>query len=127
MAEQKTIMVVDDKESIRKHVSSILKKEGYNVVEAVNGDDCIKKLPEQKIDLILLDIMMPGMPVKEVVRKAKGTKIIYLSGVGVTEAEKKELQRIDHIKGFISKPFKEEDLIERVKKALRKKWVFWMF
>ena len=71
----KKIMVVDDEADIRSSVKTILEKEGYEVITAVNGDDCLKKLEKGKPDLILLDIMMPGTPVREIVKKIKEVKI----------------------------------------------------
>jgi two-component system KDP operon response regulator KdpE len=110
-------MIVDDEPDIRKTVKIILKAYGYKVVTAVNGDDCLKKLPKQKIDLILLDIMMPGMPVKEVVKKIKEVKIVYLSVVRISKAEKKSLIS-KNIVEFIEKPFEISDLVKKVKEIV---------
>ncbi len=114
----KTIMIVDDEEDIRTTVRTILENKGYNVAEAVNGDDCLKKLAEAKPDLILLDIMMPGTPVKDIVSKIKDTKIAYLSVVRVAEAEKEDLMKSKNIVDFIQKPFDVNTLLERVKKIV---------
>ena len=114
----KTIMIVDDEEDIRTTVKTVLERKGYNVVEAVNGDDCLKKLEEGKPDLILLDIMMPGTPVKDVVPQIKDTKIAYLSVVRLGEAEKEDLMKSKNIVDFIQKPFDVNTLLERVKKIV---------
>ncbi|MFH1222278.1 MAG: response regulator [Candidatus Micrarchaeota archaeon] len=115
---KKTIMVVDDEPDIRESVKAIMGKAGYNVVVAVDGDDCLRKLPAQKVDLILLDIMMPGTPVRDVVPKIKNTKIVYLSVVRVSEAEKEELLGSKNVVGFIQKPFDVPNLISQVKKLV---------
>lgn len=115
---KKTVMVVDDESDNRTTVKTILKKEGYTVLTANNGDDCLKKLEKEKPDLILMDIMMPGTPVKEVVKKIKGIKIAYLSVVRVSEAETEELVS-KNIVDFIQKPFDLEDFVRRVKKILK--------
>ncbi len=114
----KTIMIVDDEEDIRTTVKTILEKAGYNVIAAVNGDDCLSKIAEAKPDLILLDIMMPGTPVKDIVPKIKGTKIAYLSVVRVGEAEKEDLLKSKNIVDFIQKPFGINKLVESVKKIV---------
>jgi len=114
----KTIMVVDDEEDIRSTVKTILEKEGYNVITAIDGDDCLKKMTEHKVDLILMDIMMPGTPVREVVKKIKGTKISYLSVVRTSEAEKEDLMKSKNIVDFIQKPFDINELAKRVKKIV---------
>ena len=114
----KTIMVVDDEEDIRSSVKMILKKEGYSVVTAVSGDDCLKKLEKTKPDLILMDIMMPGTPTRDVVKKIRNVKISFLSVVRTSEAEKEELLGQKNIVDFIQKPFDIKTLIARVKKIL---------
>jgi len=114
----KTILVVDDEPDIRMTVKTILTKKGYTVEEAVSGDDCLEKLKSVKPDLILMDIMMPGTPVKDVVTKIKGTKIAYLSVVRLGEAEKEDLMKSKNIVDFIQKPFDINKLVERVKKIV---------
>ena len=112
----KTIMVVDDEPDNRETVRTVLEKNGYKVVTAVNGDDCLKKLSKQKVDLILLDIMMPGMPTKEIVAGIKGTKVVYLTAVGMSEAEKENLLKVKNVFGLIRKPFDINDLLKEVNK-----------
>ena len=114
----KTIMVVDDEEDIRTTVKTILEKKDYTVVQAVSGDDCLEKLKTEKPDLILMDIMMPGTPVKDVVPQIKDTKMAYLSVVRLGEAEKEDLMKSENIVDFIQKPFDINTLVERVKKIV---------
>lgn len=114
----KTIMVVDDEADIRNTVKTILEKEGYKVITAVNGDDCLKKLEKENPALILMDIMMPGTPVKDIVPKIK-QKIAYLSVVRTSEAEKEELMKSKNIVDFIQKPFDIAELVKRVKKLVK--------
>jgi len=117
---KKIVMVVDDEADIRSSVKTILEKEGYEVATAVSGDDCLKKLKSVKPNLILMDIMMPGTPVREIIPKIKGTKIAYLSVVRTSEAEKEELLGQSNIVDFIQKPFDIADLVKRVKKIVGK-------
>lgn len=114
----KTIMVVDDEPDINKTVKSILEINKYKVISAVNGDDCLKKLKKSKPDLILMDIMMPGTPVKEVVKQIKGIKIAYLSVVRLSEAEKEDLLKNKNIVAFLQKPFDMDDLLKQIKKIV---------
>ena len=111
----KTIMVVDDEPDVRDTVKIVLEKNGYKVITAVDGDDCLRKLKEAKPDLVLLDIMMPGTPVREIVPKINA-KVAYLSVVRTSEAEKEDLMKSKNIIDFIQKPFDINYLIERVKK-----------
>ena len=112
----KTVMIVDDEKDIRDSVKTILEKEGYNVVTAVSGDDALKKVRVAKPDLVLMDIMMPGTPVKDVVPKLR-SKVAYLSVVKISDLEKKELMG-KNVCEFIEKPFDIKHLVSEVKKCL---------
>lgn len=112
---KKTIVVVDDETDIRESVEEVLKKNGYNVITAVNADDCLDKLKKTTPDLILLDIMMPGTPVRIAAPKMKA-KIAFLSVVRVSEAEKEDLLKSKNVVGFLEKPFDIDTLLKKVKK-----------
>ena len=115
----KKIMVVDDEADIRTTVKQVLEKSGYQVTQAVNADDCLKKVNAgEKPDLILMDIMMPGTPVREVIPKLGKLKIAYLSVVRTSEAEKEDLMKSKNIVDFIQKPFDINELLKRVKKLV---------
>ncbi len=114
----KTILVVDDEPDVRDSVKIILEKKGYRVITAIDGEDCLNILREEKPDLILLDIMMPGMPVRNVIKEIKNIKIAFLSVVRTSEAEKQNLFNQNNIVDFIQKPFDVEDLIKRVEGIL---------
>lgn len=113
----KLVMVVDDEADLRETTKLILERGGYKVITAVDGDDCLKKLKKVKPDLIIFDIMMPGTPVREVVKKIKDIKIIYLSVVRTSEAESESLVQSNVVE-FINKPFDINDLLARVKKVV---------
>ena len=115
----KKVMVVDDEQDIRDTVRILLEKEGYEVITAISGNDCLDKINSgAKPDLILMDIMMPGIPTKEVVKRLENFKISYLSVVRITEAEKEDLLKKKNIVDFIQKPFKIKDLLDKVKKII---------
>jgi len=116
----KLIMVVDDEADNRSTVKTVLEKEGYKVVTAITADDALEKSQKQKPDLILMDIMMPGTPVKEIIPKLMGIKIAYLSVVRMSEAEKEDLTKSKNVVGFIQKPFDIDDLIKNVQKIIGK-------
>lgn len=114
-----SILIVDDESTIRIGVETILKKEDYTTYTAIDGDDCLKKLAKKKIDLILMDIMMPGTPIKEIIKKIKYIKIAYLSVVRKSEAEKEGLLDQKNIVGYFQKPFETDDLLKGIKEILR--------
>jgi len=118
-SKKKLVMVVDDEPDNITTVRAVLEANSFEVVSAVNGDDCLEKLKSVKPDLILMDIMMPGTPVREVVKKIKGTKIAFLSVVRVSEAEKEDLFVAGNIIDFIQKPFDINELLEKVKKLTK--------
>jgi len=114
----KKILIVDDEPDIRNTVKTVLEKNGYKVVTAANGDDGFDKWKKEKPNLVLMDIMMPGTPVREIVPKMTGAKIAYISVVRTSEAEKEDLMKSKNIVDFIQKPFDINELLKRVKKLV---------
>jgi two-component system, chemotaxis family, chemotaxis protein CheY len=122
----KVILIVDDTEAIRMSVGFILQEEGYEIVEAKNGQDALDKLASsKKVDLILCDVNMPVMDGIEFLRNIKTneayssfkfTPIIMLT----TEAgeDKKAEGRELGAKAWIVKPFKPEQLVKAVKQLV---------
>jgi DNA-binding response OmpR family regulator len=111
----RTIMVVDDEPDILLTMVTILEKNGYKSMIATNCDEALEKLKKKQPDLILLDIMMPGMPIEKFVKKIKKkTKIIYLTALNLSDEEKASLMNNNKIIGFIEKPFKMDYLLMRI-------------
>ncbi|MBD3313141.1 response regulator [Candidatus Woesearchaeota archaeon] len=113
------ILVVDDEADNRQTVKTVLEKEGYEVVTAVSGDDSMKKIEKEDPDLVLMDIMMPGTPVKDIVKQVK-KPLAYFSVVRLSESEMKDLLKPKNVKGFIQKPFDIDELISKVEDMLGK-------
>ncbi len=119
----KTILIVDDSESIREVVNFTLEKSGYNVLSADDGTEAIKHLDGKHIDLIITDLHMPKMNgielIKEVrkINEYKYTPILYLT----TESQhsKKMEAKEAGATGWIIKPFMPEKLISAIKKILK--------
>lgn len=112
-------MIVEDEPDISTPVKEVLERNGYRVVIAVSAEDCLKKVRAgENPDLILMDIIMPGTPVRKVVPKLGKIKIAYLSAVRISEAEKADLMRNKNIVGFIQKPFVLSELLKRVNKLV---------
>ena len=114
----KTVFVVDDDEDIRESVGMILRVNGYRVVTAIDADDCLNKLQEEKPDLILLDIMMPGRPVSDVLKQITDIKIVFMSIVRETDARNKGLCEQSNIVDFLQKPFNLNDLVTKIESLL---------
>lgn len=115
------IMVVDDDANIRELIRLILKKEEFQVLEAIDGIDAMEKLERNKVDLIILDVMMPNMDgweFCEKVRSFNDLPILMLTAKGETS------QKIRGFKlgadDYLTKPFEPEELIARVKALLKR-------
>ena len=111
------ILIVDDEPDIRSMLKVLLEKEGFQISTAVDGDDCLRKLKNDNADLVLLDIMMPGTPVKEILPEIK-TNVLFLSVIRVSEAEREDLLKGSNIVGFVQKPFDVKQLLEKIKQVL---------
>lgn len=118
---QKTVLVVDDEKPIVDILVYNLRKEGYNTLEANDGEEAIKIVSDKKPDLVLLDIMLPkmdGLTVCKRIRHNYNIPIIMLS------AKDEEIDKILGLElgadDYITKPFSVRELIARVKANFRK-------
>ena len=119
-----TILVVDDEKDLLDLIEYNLKKEGFAVLKAENGEEGIEIAKEHKPDLVLMDIMMPKMDCMEAVEtmraddELKSTPIIFLTA---RSDEKTEVEGLD--KGgddYITKPISTTKLISRIKAVMRR-------
>lgn len=117
----KHIFVVDDEKNIRELVKKYLQKEGYNVTLLENGINLLSKIKELSPDLIVLDIMMPGIDGIELckeIRKTSEIPIIFIS------ARDEEFDRILGLEiggdDYLSKPFSPRELVVRIKNIFRR-------
>lgn len=115
------ILVCDDDKEIVKAIAIYLAKEGYNVFKAYDGNECLEILQKNKVQLVILDIMMPkkdGIETINEIRKKYSIPVIMLSAKSEDE---------DKIKGldmgaddYVTKPFNPQELIARVNSLLRR-------
>jgi len=118
----KTIMIVDDSSSIRQVVGMALKGEGFEVLEAVDGQDALNKLTGQKIHLVISDVNMPNMDgitfVSEMKKKQeyKFTPVIMLTTEG--SDDKKQAGKAAGAKAWVVKPFKADQMLMAVNKLI---------
>jgi DNA-binding response OmpR family regulator len=111
---KKKVLVVDDEDDIRTSVRMILEINGYEVYTASDGDELLNKLNQITPDLILLDIMMPGPPIQEIIKKITNIKIAFMSVVRISDARKRGLCSQENIVDFFQKPFNVTELIDRI-------------
>ncbi len=115
------ILVVDDEQSIRTIVEYALKDAGFEVVTASRGDEALTVMERDPVDLVVLDVMLPGMDGLEVcqrIRAERSVPIIMLSARG---------EELDKVLGlelgaddYVTKPFSPRELVSRVKANLRR-------
>lgn len=119
----KTILIVDDSESIREVVSFTLKNEGYNVLVGVDGKDALKFLDGSHIDLIITDLHMPEMNGIEFIKNVRAMdqykRIPILFLTTESQSSKKMEAKEAGATGWIIKPFVPAKLIAALKKVLR--------
>ena len=119
----KTIIVADDEERIRKIVGDFLKKEGYRVLEAEDGEEAFRLFETNKtnVDLIILDIMMPGINGWEVCRKIRETSNVPVIILSARSEEFDELTGYESgADDYVTKPFSPVILVKRVEALLRR-------
>ena len=115
------ILVVEDEQSIRTIIEYALRDAGFQVVSATRGDEALEVFGRESVDLVILDIMLPGLDGLEVCRRIRATDstpIIMLSARG---------EELDKVLGlelgaddYVTKPFSPRELVSRVRANLRR-------
>ena len=120
----KKIMVVDNEPDIVDLTRTVLELGGYNVVTAYSGEECLRLLEKEKVDLVLLDIMMPGMSGWDVFnrinKKSIKIKVAFMSVLEISDRRKQVLIE-EGLADYIMKPFDKDTLLDRVDKILQAK------
>ena len=119
--QQQTVLIVDDEPIVREVVERYLRQEGYRVESAVDGPDALRRFAAARPDLVLLDLMLPGIDGLEVCRRlraqsnvpiimltAKGEETDTIIGLGVGADD------------YVAKPFSPRELVARAKAVLRR-------
>ena len=117
---KRTILIVDDSESMRQLLSLTLRDEGYEVISASDGCDALAKLSSGRVDMAITDLYMPGMDGLEFIRCAHGTPGCESLPIVVLTSEFREFKKQEGKKAgaseWIEKPFKTEKLKGVIKK-----------
>lgn len=114
------ILVVDDEKLIRDVIKEYCENEGFTVLEAENGLEALQTIEEEKIDLMILDIMMPKLDGFSVCKELNGKRIpiIMLSARG---EEYDKLMGFDFgVDDYVTKPFSPKELMARIKAVLKR-------
>ena len=113
----KHILIVDDDAPIGDMLDQVLRREGYRVSRAYSGTEALLALPQARPDLVLLDLMLPGLSGEEVLPKLKGVPVIVVSAKVDTQ------DKVDLLLGgaadYVTKPFDVKELLARIAVRLR--------
>ena len=112
-----TILVVEDDIDIHNLIKKVLEKEQYKIVSAYSGTEALMLLEKENINLILLDLMLPGLNGEEIIKRVKEIPIIVISAK-MSEADKINAL-LNGANDYIVKPFSSQELLARVKVQLR--------
>jgi len=119
--EKTTILVVDDEARYVRLITANLEVEGYEVLEAFNGEQAIDLLVEHSVDLVLLDIMMPILDGFETCKRIRNFSHVPIIMVTAKGEESNRIQGLDvGADDYIVKPFSAEELLARVRAVLRR-------
>jgi PAS domain S-box-containing protein len=116
-----TLLVAEDEEIVRMFMKKILERAGYKVIVADNGEDAVARFREHgDISLVLSDVVMPGKNGREVLNEVRkmnpGIKMVFISGYAADMMSRKGM--IEEGAEFITKPFKKNDLLQKVRDVL---------
>ena len=112
-----TILIIDDDENIGNMLNEALEKEGYGVLRAYSGTEALMVLEKKRPDLVLLDLMLPGLSGEEVLPKLKGIPVIIVSAK--TDIDHKVKLLYEGASDYITKPFVISELMARIAALLR--------
>lgn len=108
----KTIAVIEDDVHISDMLFELLSREGYLVLRAYSGTEALYLLSQQKPDLILLDLMLPGLSGEEILPRIQGTPVIVLSAK--LDVENKVKALLSGAADYMTKPFDPQELLARI-------------
>ena len=115
------ILVVDDEPQIRRVMRTTLTTQGYVVRDARSGEEALEQLREEKPDLILLDVNMPGMGGLEACRAIRGSSDAAIIMLTVRDTEQDKVDALDAgADDYVVKPFHTKELLARIRAALRR-------
>ncbi len=121
---KKKIMIVDDEPDTIESFKTVLENEGFDIVTALSGRECLDKLKKEKVDLILIDFFMPEMSGRGTVERIRenpgltDAKVAFLTVAGFRDKGKSILEELN-VADYIRKSITVDEFIVRIKKMLK--------
>ncbi len=116
-----TILLVDDEAPIRQLIRAYLEREGHAVIEVADGHAALKACDAQQVDVIVLDLMIPGVDGIEVCRRVRTNSDVYII---MLTARADEVDRVVGLEvgadDYLTKPFSPRELVARIRACLRR-------
>lgn len=121
MKEKEVVLLADDDPSLRQVLTVLLEEEGFSVITATDGDECLRVALEQRPDLILLDIIMPHTDGRTVCRRLREISDVPIIMLTCLPAPNEKVERLmDGADDYVTKPFHNDELIARMRAVLRR-------
>lgn len=118
---QGTILVIDDEPQLRRALESVFTQRGYEVVQAASGEDGLVRVAEKAPDVVILDLMLPGMSGIETARALRRMTKAPILVLSVKGAEEDKILALDQgADDYLTKPFSTGELLARVRALLRR-------
>ncbi len=114
----KKILVVEDDDTIHRFIKELLERENYIVKNAYSGTEAVSIIENDSIDLILLDLMLPGINGEDIVKKVNKTIPIIVISAKTSSIDKAKVL-LDGANDYITKPFEKIELLARIQVQLR--------
>src|SRR5215218_7903299 len=116
-----TILLVDDEDAVRKVLAFPLERDGYEVIQAADGEEALEQFSQQPVDLVVLDIMLPRLDGLEVCKRLRATSTVPII---MLTARDDELDKVIGLElgadDYITKPFSIREFRSRVRALLRR-------
>jgi len=122
MSTRPRLLLVDDDEAIRSNLAPFLERAGFDVTVAVDGEDALTHIAAERPDVIVLDVMMPRLDGREVLRRLRArqdfTPVVLLTQVG--ESVERAVALEEGADDYLNKPFDPQELVARIRAILRR-------
>ena len=116
-----TILAIDDEPQIRRVLRATLNAQGYTILEAKSGEEALEIIRGERVDLVLLDVNLPGISGLETCREIRRTGDVPIIMLTVRNAEADKVQALDAgADDYVVKPFGSDELMARIRAALRR-------